>query len=160
LTTIDYFYGSYNLLPFDYFYKLRPTHAQYVKVVCGSSRSIGTRLRGYTGNLFLQRSPTVTSLVARSSRGRCAQHLHDARATRCTSYANYVRSICVTYAPDSRRMHITSANPTQMLRALPGQERATRDVTFGPLCKSTRGESNTPCSSTREVTYSSGRKMI
>jgi hypothetical protein len=34
-----------------------------------------------------------------------------------TSYANFARNICVTYAPDSLRMRVTSANPTQMLRA-------------------------------------------
>jgi hypothetical protein len=56
------------------------------------------------------------------------------RATWRTSYANFARNICVTYAPDSRRMGVTSANPTQMLCALPHEERATRDVTFGPLC--------------------------
>jgi hypothetical protein len=49
------------------------------------------------------RSPKVTSLVARSSRGRCAQHLHDTRAM--------TRNICVACA---RRMRVmaTSTNPT------------------------------------------------
>jgi hypothetical protein len=75
----------------------------------------------------IQRGPNVTS-----SRGRCAQHLHDTRATWRTSYANLARNICATYAPDSRRitirrMRVTSANPTQMLRA-------TTNVTFGHLC--------------------------
>jgi hypothetical protein len=32
-------------------------------------------------------------------------------------YANFARNICMTYAPDARRRRVTSANPTQMLRA-------------------------------------------
>jgi hypothetical protein len=39
-----------------------------------------------------------------------------------TSYANYARNICVTYAPDSRRMRVTSANLKQMLRAPVAQQ--------------------------------------
>jgi hypothetical protein len=64
----------------------------------------------------IQRGSKVTSLVARSSRGRCAQHLHDTRTTWRTSYANFARNICVTYAPDSRRMRVTSANPAHLPR--------------------------------------------
>jgi hypothetical protein len=54
----------------------------------------------------------------------CAEHLVGTRATWRTSYANCARKIwlCVTYAPDSRRMHVTSANPTQMLRAPAAQQ--------------------------------------
>jgi hypothetical protein len=59
---------------------------------------------------------------------------HDTWATWLTSYANCARHICVTYAPDSRQMHVTSANPTQMLRAPavrgPGNNGC---YTFGPL---------------------------
>jgi hypothetical protein len=64
--------------------------------------------------------------VVRSSCGRCAQHL---RATWRTSYANFARNICVTYAPDSRRMRVTFANPTQMLRAI------AVSLVIGLLCK-------------------------
>jgi hypothetical protein len=62
-----------------------------------------------TPGVTIQRSPKGTSLIVRSSRGRCARHLHDTRATWRTSYANFARNICVTYAPDSRRMRVTSA---------------------------------------------------
>jgi hypothetical protein len=84
----------------------------------------------------VQRGPKATSLVARSSRGRCAQHLHDTRAMThiYDIYANFARNICVTYAPDLRQMRVTSANPTQCCAHLPREERAIRDVTFGPLC--------------------------
>jgi hypothetical protein len=61
--------------------------------------------------LYISNTPTerpkVTSLVAR---GRCAQHLHDTRATWRTSCANFARSICVTYARDSRQIRVTSTN--------------------------------------------------
>jgi hypothetical protein len=58
----------------------------------------------------LQTGPKVTSLVASSSRGRYAQHLHDVYA----SYMHIVRESCARFPPDA---HVTSANPTQMLRA-------------------------------------------
>jgi hypothetical protein len=51
-----------------------------------------------------------------------------------------VRKFCanirVTYAPDSRRMRVTFANPTQMLGepAARGVRNASKDVTFGPIC--------------------------
>jgi hypothetical protein len=44
--------------------------------------------------LKVQRGPKVTSLVARSSRGRYAQHLHDVRGLHD---AHRSRNICVTY---------------------------------------------------------------
>jgi hypothetical protein len=73
--------------------------------------------------------PKVTSLVARQV---WAQHLHDTREPESTSYANFVRNICVTYAPcrftpDARHIHESDANVACTCRA-------TRDVTFGPLC--------------------------
>jgi hypothetical protein len=50
-----------------------------------SSQSINTRsavkVTTFHNPIDLQRGPKVTSLIARSSRGRCAQHLHDTRAT-------------------------------------------------------------------------------
>jgi hypothetical protein len=49
---------------------------------------------------------------------------------------SFFRNICVTYAPDSR-LRVTSANPTQMLRAPAAQVAHTRDVTFGHLCNHT-----------------------
>jgi hypothetical protein len=67
--------------------------------------------------MYVQRGTKVTSLVAR---GSCAQHLHDTRVTWHTSYANFAGNICVTYAPDARRIRVTSANPT--CRAMSAQQ--------------------------------------
>jgi hypothetical protein len=45
------------------------------------------------------------------------------------------RNICVTYAPDSRRIHAGCARHIRESDANIGRTcRATRDVTFGPLC--------------------------
>jgi hypothetical protein len=59
--------------------------------------------------------------------------VHGTRATWRTSYANSARNICVTYAPDSRRMRVTS-DPRIRCKCCVHLPRATRDVTFGPLC--------------------------
>jgi hypothetical protein len=50
--------------------------------------------------------PKVTFLVARSSRGRCAQHLHDVRGLHDTHRTQILRVIFAWhfYAPDSRRI--------------------------------------------------------
>jgi hypothetical protein len=55
------------------------------------------------------------------------------RATWRTSYANFA-NICVTSAPDSRRIHIreSDANVARTCRARSAQQG--RDITFGPLC--------------------------
>jgi hypothetical protein len=42
--------------------------------------------------------------------------------THIVSYANFARNICATYAPDSCRMRVTSANATQMMRAPAAQQ--------------------------------------
>jgi hypothetical protein len=47
------------------------------------------------------------------------------RGPKVTSYANFAHNICV---------RVTSANPTQMLRAPAARGARTRDVAFGPLC--------------------------
>jgi hypothetical protein len=66
--------------------------------------------RGVQNNIpcctLLGRPVNATFAVIRGRRG-----LHDAHR-----YANFARNICVTYAPDTP-VRITSANPTQMLRA-------------------------------------------
>jgi hypothetical protein len=58
----------------------------------------------------------AVALPARQVRATIAW-LRGLHCTWRTAYANFTRTICVTYAPDSRRMRVTSANPTQMLRA-------------------------------------------
>jgi hypothetical protein len=82
--------------------------------VRGSLRSIAPSGHRTTQTSELQTDPKVTSHVVRSSRGRCTQHLHDVHDAHRTSYANLARNISVTYAPDSRRMRVTSANSMQM----------------------------------------------
>jgi hypothetical protein len=80
----------------------------------------------------IQRGPKVTSLVARQVRATFAWCT---RATWRTSYANFARNICVTYAPDSRRMRASHPRIRRKCCAhLLREERATRDVTFGPFC--------------------------
>jgi hypothetical protein len=71
----------------------------------------------------LQSGPKVTSLVARSSRGRCTKHLRRIRDVTHirrepgACHANVTRKVCV------RCVSCASC-----------EDRATRDVTFGPLC--------------------------
>jgi hypothetical protein len=81
----------------------------------------GRAERGYLQNLKSVPRSSLGKyrgvLVARSSCGSCAQHFHDGRAD-----AHRTQILRVTYAPDARRMRVTSTNPTQMLRAP------------GPLC--------------------------
>jgi hypothetical protein len=72
--------------------------------------------------------PKVTSLVACSSHGRCAQHLHT-RATWRTSYANCAHNICVTY------MYMYAPHPRIRRKCcmhLPREERTNKgwDVNF------------------------------
>jgi hypothetical protein len=60
----------------------------------------------------VQRGPKVTSLVARSSRGRCVQHLHD---------------VCPRFTPDSHRMR--ASHPRIRRKCCAHLPRTTRDVT-------------------------------
>jgi hypothetical protein len=64
-----------------------------------------------------------------------AQHWHDTRATWRTSYANFACNICVSYV---RQIHAGCASHPRIRCKccvhLPHEERATRDVTSGPLC--------------------------
>jgi hypothetical protein len=59
----------------------------------------------------LQRDPKVTSLVARSSRGRCAQHLHDTRPhdARRTQILRDI-GLCARFTPDACHIRESDAN--------------------------------------------------
>jgi hypothetical protein len=58
------------------------------------------------------------------------------RVTWRTSYANFARNMCVTYAPDSCRIHVRRASHPRIRRwccaHLLHEECSTRDVSFGP----------------------------
>jgi hypothetical protein len=86
---------------------------------------------------LIQTGQTVKSLVARSSRGRCTQHLRPIR--RCDAHpawilresrihANVTRKICIF---DVRHVARVSCKCCAHLLRV---ERTTRDVTFGLLC--------------------------
>jgi hypothetical protein len=65
-------------------------------------------------------------------RGRCAQHLYDVRGL----HDAHRTRICVTYALDSRRMRASHPRIRRKCCVhLPHEERATRNVTFGPICR-------------------------
>jgi hypothetical protein len=49
-------------------------------------------------------------------------------------YTNFAHNICVTYALDLLRIYAGCVRHISESDANVAQERATRDVTFGPLC--------------------------
>jgi hypothetical protein len=106
-----------------------PIHTGCVTIL--SPERLGKVVPSYASDnyFYIQRGPKVTSLVARSSRGRCAQHCmirgrHDAHRPRILRVIyKHLRDIqCAKFTPDSRRTRVTSANPPQMLRAPAAQQ--------------------------------------
>jgi hypothetical protein len=88
-------------------------------------------------NKFIKLKKRLTFIVARSLRGRCTQHLRRIRGCdahpawiRRKSGANVTQMLRTKFAYDVRHVACVSCRCC----ALPRVERATRDVTFGPLC--------------------------
>jgi hypothetical protein len=81
--------------------------------------------------------PKLTFLVARSSCGRCAQHLCLIRG--CDAHLAWIWRICHTNATRKIRVRCVSCSPRTSCKRCALLARATRDVTFGPLCISGTG---------------------
>jgi hypothetical protein len=81
----------------------------------------------------VQRGPTVTSLVALSSRNICAGFADVTRASG-VSLAHATQMLHAKFAYDVHHVQNVAGVIMQMLREPAARGAATRDVTFGPLC--------------------------